>query len=236
MGDPEQQSDCHFWDDREIGSPSADYKDPAMAASGSNICIVYMSNENVYGDFDLVCKYSTDEGQTWHDSGSTVFCTFVRNNNLYFTKSDDFGQTWNEPIKINDVDGKVVDEPGAVDISSAGIVWVDTRNGNEDIYYSPLPAPILTIGLFGGFGIKARIMNQGIVDAENIPWSVDLSGFVIIGKHSEGTIDKLAPGESVDVGPSFVFGLGPVTITVKAGGTTLSAKGLIIGPFVLGVS
>jgi len=59
---------------------------------------------------------------------------------------------------------------------------------------------------------------------------------VFIGKHSEGTIDTLNPGESVTVGPGLVFGIGPTTITVNAGGVTATASGFVLGPLVLGVS
>ncbi|RLI58750.1 MAG: hypothetical protein DRO67_10440, partial [Candidatus Asgardarchaeum californiense] len=39
---------------------------------------------------------------------------------------------------INEEDGTVVAEENALDISSQGIVWTDSRNGNLDIYYAPL--------------------------------------------------------------------------------------------------
>ena len=90
-GDYVEQSDAHLWPDVEITS-SADYIDPALAASGRNIFFAYMSNEN--GDFDLVCRSSTDEGDNWNEyimpsqsgvdekspevymSGSNIHCTF----------------------------------------------------------------------------------------------------------------------------------------------------------------
>ena len=199
-------------------------------------------------------KYSTDGGETWNKitvaddpmaddmypviyaAGNTLYVAYVKNNNLYLVKSTDGGETWGEPEQINDVDGTVVAEAGAIDICSRGIVWVDTRNGNRDIYFASLPAPIITVSLAGGFGVKATICNEGTEAAENLAWSVDLSGLVFMGGHTEGTIDELAPGECQTVGPGLVFGFGPTTITVNAGGATKTASGFILGPLVLGVS
>ena len=161
---------------------------------------------------------------------------YAKNGNVYLVKSTDGGATWSEPEQINEVDGTVSMEEKCIDICSRGIVWIDTRNGNKDIYFATLPAPIIKIDLAGGFGVKANVCNEGSEAAENVPWSVDLTGLVFVGKHSEGTIDTLNPGESVTVGPGLVFGFGPTTITANVGGTTATASGFVLGPLVLGVS
>ena len=229
-------------------------RDPAISKSGDNVVIVYMNNDNVYGDWDIKCAYSNDDGATWSIStvveehivdemhpdvyvvGNNVYVAYISNGNLYLVKSKDGGATWGEPEQVNDVDGTVVAAEGAVDICSKGIVWVDNRNGNNDIYFATLPAPIITLSITGGFGVKANICNEGTEAAENLAWSVDLSGLIFVGKHAEGTIDVLNPGECQNVGPGLVFGFGPTTITVNAGGTTATAKGFVLGPLVLGVS
>ncbi len=221
-------------------------------AVGSNVYVVYCTNEN--GNWDIFLQYSNDDGNTWtkkqvtsspndelypaiYVSGNTIYLAYVMNNDLYFTKSTDAGNTWDEPAKINDVDGSVSMEERAVDICSRGIVWVDTRNGNRDIYFSTFPAPIISIEkISGGFGVKATVANVGTLPAENVQWTVELEGLVFIGKRTEGTIDVLNPGESVNVGPSFVLGIGPVTITATADGASKTASGFMLGPFVLGVS
>ena len=234
-------------------SDLADAAHPSVAASGSNIVVVYMSNDNIFGDWDIVCSYSSDDGETWNTatvagvpqvdemypavymSGNTVYCAYIKDNNLYLVKSEDGGATWSEPEQVNDQDGTVVAGENYVDICGKGIVWTDNRNGNLDIYFAPLPAPIIGVSISGGFGVKATISNSGTVAAENLAWSVDLSGLVFVGKHAEGTIASLEPGASETVGPGLVFGIGPTTITVNAGGTTATASGFVLGPMVLGV-
>ena len=241
-----------FW--LEDGSGDYHVIAPDVATSGNSIYVVYCTDENIYGNYGVYMKYTTDGGQTWnrvtvvddptaddlypaiYAAGNTLYVVYVKSGNLYLVKSTDGGQTWSEPEQVNEVDGTVSMEEHTADICSRGIVWVDTRNGNKDIYFAPLPAPIITIGISGGFGVKATISNEGTEAAENLDWSVDLSGAVFIGKHAEGTIDTLNPGDSVTVGPGLVFGIGPTTITVNAGGVTKTASGFVLGPLVLGVS
>ena len=231
-----------------------DAKDPDVAASGDNVVVVYMSNDNVYGDWNIDCWYSSDSGETWDVStvagqgqidenypavfmsGSNVYCIYEKEGNLYSAESGDGGATWEDPIQINEEAGTVVSEARAIDVSRGGIVWTDTRNGNEDIYYAPLPVPLLDVeSIAGGFGVSATITNSGTVAAENVDWSVELSGAVFVGASTSDTIDQLEPGDSVTVGPGFVLGVGPTTITVSAGGSSSSASGFILGPFVLGL-
>jgi len=227
---------------------------PNIGASGSNAVVVYMCNDNVFGDWDIKCAYSSDDGMTWETSvvanepqvdelypavymsGNTVYCAYIKDGNLYVVKSENGGQTWGEPEQINEVDGTVVAEENSVDIHSAGIVWTDERNGNKDIYYAIVgAAPAITIGsISGGFGVSAVIENVGTAAATDVSWSIDLSG-IVFPNHKEGTIASLEAGEAVTVSTGFIFGIGPITITVSADGASKTASGMAIGPIVIGV-
>jgi hypothetical protein len=228
-------------------------RDPDVAASGNSIYTTYGIFDP--GDWGVVCKYSHDGGETWAEStvaplssaddghpaiyasGNTVQIVYVNQGNLYLAKSADGGVTWDQPTQVNDQDGTVVSEDGTCDISKAGIVWTDNRNGNEDIYFAAgEAAPILSVkSVSGGFGVSAVIENSGTAEATDTPWAINLGGLVFLGGSTEGTIDIPAGGE-VTVSSGLVFGIGPGTIDVNCGGATKAASCLVLGPLVLGVN
>ena len=115
--------------------------------SGIQVAVVYSENGQVE------CVYSNDDGENWQGPvtvangvypalraiGTTLYCAYIDDNNLYLRTSEDGGITWSEASeRINDEEGSVEEEENAVDIHLGGIVWVDDRNGDLKIYWAAL--------------------------------------------------------------------------------------------------
>jgi hypothetical protein len=166
---------------------------PAIAAYGNNTAVVWMDGAGV------TCAHSADAGTTWTTTsiaatgsypdicavGSKLYCAYIASGNLFLVNSTDGGATWGAPFQVNHQDGTVVAEENSVDVHQGGIVWVDNRNGEKDVFYNslagsppPVPKPEFTISIAGGKGITVTVTNTGKGNATNLVCTVNIaSGF-----------------------------------------------------------
>lgn len=95
-------------------------------------------------------------------------------------------------------------------------------------------SPHVEIGeITGGFGITAKVTNTGAGDAVDVTWSISLQGgMVLLGRETTGTILKIVPGFSPQIKTGFVFGIGSVTVLVKADVDERTVSGFLLGPLV----
>ncbi len=86
---------------------------------------------------------------------------------------------------------------------------------------------ILEFTVQSGLGVKLNIKNNGTSDASNVEWQISVKGGIIglIDFTEIGTIDSIAPGQSVKVGTRIFFGFGKIEITVKIGEATETVDG-----------
>jgi hypothetical protein len=87
----------------------------------------------------------------------------------------------------------------------------------------------------GLFGASVSVLNVGET-VENLNWSIDLSGMVLIGKHKEGLINSFVNNETKVLRSGFIFGFGPSIITFSIGGSSINASCYILGPLILSIN
>jgi hypothetical protein len=250
---PSDLEDYSDWRGYTISSRDADLRHPKIAVSGNNHYIVAEIESN--GNKDIVCYTSKTGSGLWSKnivsdypfdqemypsitaSGEKAICTFIQSGDIYFSTTEDGGTTWSNPIKINNQETAVVEIRDSADLTGPYVVWSDNRDNNNNLYYDTIPAPVISIGaISGGLGISVTISNTGTAEATDVPWSISLDGgLIFIGNESEGTIDSLPPETSVTVTSEFIFGIGRVEILVTTEDNQLTAEGLVMGPFVLGI-
>ena len=213
----------------------------------------YFEGYNVLGDASVVLVGGTntppdtpdtpegpDEGEIGIEYNFTTITTDPENDDVYYMwhwgneLSDwlgpyDSGETveiphiWNVP---GDFDIKVMakDEAG------------EESNWSDVISINIVAIPLIEIGeITGGFGVNAVIKNIGAGEATNVDWTIKLDGLVLFGREKTGTFEKIMPGFGPTAETGFIFGLGPVQITVTAGEAEKTVSALLIGPFVLNV-
>jgi hypothetical protein len=99
-------------------------------------------------------------------------------------------------------------------------------------------APALAVqNITGGlFKVKSAVKNDGGIVANDINWTIELTGGAFIGKLTSGSISMLAPGASHAITSKFIFGFGKtvVKVTAMCSGSTdeKSVDGMVILFFV----
>jgi len=247
---PHDTIDYTGWSGSRIVRGTSNLTNPQLAISGTNrYCVV---ENDINGNKDILCYRQT--GSMWRRytvaetpddemypaitaDGDTVTVTFVKNGNLYMSKSEDKGSTWDDPIQINDEDGTVIGDHRTADINGPYMAWTDNRNDNNDIYFDIGTAPLVGVSdVSGGFGVKATIENTGTADATDVDWNINVDApLLLIGGEANGTLSSLPVGVSETVKTGFLFGLGQATITITADDAGATKNGFILGPLVLNV-
>jgi len=225
-----------------IGAGNLEY--PAVAAFSNDMVLLAETDEN--GNKDIVCIYgtpqmnkqsfvTTDAGDERypdirHVEGETFVCTYVKDNALFSSVSEDAGETWSTPVKIED---DVVAEYKTADITDLGgrVMYEVDSDGDVDLWLAPLEGastPFIEIdSITGGTGVSANIKNTGTADATDVEWTLTINGGLLgmINKELSGTIPNLAVGAETEISSGIFLGLGSIDITVTADTAQNSASG-----------
>jgi hypothetical protein len=145
---------------------------PCIASTGSAVHLVWHDNRD--GDYETYYKRSTDGGQSWgvdtrltDASGISMYPSIavsssalhlvwydMRDGNyeIYYKRSTDGGLNWETDIRLTDDPDFSFFPSVAVSGAVVHVVWQDTRDGNNEIYYkhNPMGDPVGINGAVAG--------------------------------------------------------------------------------------
>ena len=193
-----------------------------------------------------------------------------QDNGLYFNTTGFQIVPLKEPISINDYselwiafewfesepgaylifsdDGPHVDKKGCWVSQNGGERWDQLSEYGLDYNWAMGAivegegAELSIINIHGPIGINAVVKNVGDKSANNLEWSITITGGILnlVNKHASGTKTKLAPGETEPISSGLFFGYGNVFIEITADADnaeeiTVSKEAFLLGPFVFGI-
>jgi hypothetical protein len=141
--------------DTRLTNNSGESAHVSAALSGSNIDISWTDRRN-NSNYQIYYKRSADNGLSWgpdvqlttnsysvgssvSHSGSVIHVSYQDdypgNPEVYYKRSTDNGISWGNNTRLT-IDGSNSETPSIVSFgTNAHIIWVDTRDGNREIYY-----------------------------------------------------------------------------------------------------
>jgi hypothetical protein len=208
-------------------------ENPDICANNNNVILVSEIDGNIvaYYSFDGLDTFEASIVATGASNpritsvgDNEAVCTFVQGGTLKFVTTSDGGETWGTPESASE--GSVVNDYHESDVCEAGAVYT----GNDDIIYFNsvgIARAIVTIAsISGGTGVSAVIENIGDADATDVEWSMTATGGILgmINSEASGTI-SIAAGGTQTISLPMLFGLGAVTIEVRAGSASETVEG-----------
>jgi hypothetical protein len=176
--------------------------------------------------------------------------------NIYGTASDPNGNK-----TLNKVEVKIDDKPweNASGTEYWNYSWntIGETEGMHTIYarsydgelYSNLSvvnvvvlnviSEIIIDNIFGGFGVRATIVNNGSQSVYDVNWSIDVEAdiaLILSGSYIDDIIEEISVNETKTIQTNSLRGIGLITVTVQAADSEKQATAFLLGPLVLRVN
>ena len=166
-------------------------------------------------------------GIEWEQTVEGAFIPFTDNGPSTPQKgcwvSQNGGGTWNE-------------------LSEYGDPPMDWNWGMGGIVEGEAKAELAIQNIAGPIGVKAEIKDIGDADANNLDWSMTVTGGILklINKTADGTKTVLASGAIEAISSGLILGLGPITIEITANAdnaaeVTATKTAFVLGILVIGI-
>ncbi len=204
-----------------------------LACEKNNDIFLHYSKDNGFS-FDTIQLTNTVEKEsnpTVTAEGNVVTVSYVQNNNVIVTSSSNAGMDWNQPNQVNDQNNTVSQHHDEIDIDENNIVWTNTEMNSHILYdILNIETPILSLNsITGGLMISSEIENKGVVNATNIPYSIQIDGGILFSpREISGTI-SIPAGETRSIQTEqLIIGIGRPTITVNVGSVSQSIQASLL--------
>ena len=149
----------HWEPDRRLTNTSTPSTLPSVSVQGSGVHVVWQ--ESLSFNREIYYKHSMDAGITWGedtrltnhpsissapsiatlDRGVHVVWSDYRDGNqeIYYKRSRDDGLTWGPDTRLTNSNSFSTNPSVAVNGKAVHVVWMDYRDGNNEIYYKRDP-------------------------------------------------------------------------------------------------